>query len=53
MTDITGLLRDKDDDSTLIPEVELSEIEAYKAEASSPGHAGPRSTAWPTPSAAA
>ena len=32
MTDITGLLRDKDDDSTLIPEVELSEIEAYKAE---------------------
>lgn len=32
MTDITGLLRDKDDDSTLIPEVELSEIEGYKAE---------------------
>lgn len=32
MTDITGLLRDKDDDSTLIPEVELSEIESYKAE---------------------
>lgn len=32
MTDITGLLRDKNDDSTLIPEVELSEIEAYKAE---------------------
>ena len=32
MTDITGLLRDKDDDSTLIPEVELSEIEGYKSE---------------------
>lgn len=32
MTDITGLLRDKNDDTTLIPEVELSEIEAYKAE---------------------
>ena len=32
MTDITGLLRDKNDDSTLIPEVELSEIEGYKAE---------------------
>ena len=32
MTDITGLLRDKNDDTTLIPEVELSEIEGYKAE---------------------
>ncbi len=32
MTDITGLLRDKDDDNTLIPEVELSEIEGYKSE---------------------
>ena len=32
MTDITGLLRDKNDDSTLIPEVEISEIEGYKAE---------------------
>ena len=27
MTDIAGLLRDKDDESTLIPEVEVSEIE--------------------------
>ena len=32
MTDIVGLLRDKNDESTLIPEVELSEIEGYKAE---------------------
>lgn len=32
MTDIVGLLRDKNDESTLIPEVELSEIEDYKAE---------------------
>ena len=32
MTDITGLLRDKDDDTTLIPQVELSEIEGYKAQ---------------------
>ena len=32
MTDIAGLLRDKNDESTLIPEVELSEIEGYKAE---------------------
>ena len=32
MTDITGLLRDKNDDTTLIPEVEISEIEGYKAE---------------------
>lgn len=32
MTDITGLLRDKNDDTTLIPEVELSEIEGYKSE---------------------
>ena len=31
MTDIAGLLRDKDDESTLIPEVEVSEIEGYKA----------------------
>ena len=31
MTDIVGLLRDKNDESTLIPEVELSEIEGYKA----------------------
>lgn len=30
MTDIAGLLRDKDDENTLIPEVELSEIEGYK-----------------------
>ena len=28
MTDIAGLLRDKEDESTLIPEVEVSEIEA-------------------------
>ena len=32
MTDIVGLLRNKNDESTLIPEVELSEIEGYKAE---------------------
>ena len=31
MTDIAGLLRDKDDETTLIPEVEVSEIEGYKA----------------------
>ena len=31
MTDVRGLLRDKDDESTLIPEVEVSEIEGYKA----------------------
>ena len=31
MTDIAGLLRDKDDEFTLIPEVEVSEIEGYKA----------------------
>ena len=31
MTDIAGLLRDKDDESTLIPRVEVSEIEGYKA----------------------
>ena len=30
-TDIAGLLRDKDDESTLIPEVEVSEIEGYKS----------------------
>ena len=30
MTDIAGLLQDKDDENTLIPEVELSEIEGYK-----------------------
>ena len=30
-TDIAGLLRDKDDETTLIPEVEVSEIEGYKA----------------------
>lgn len=32
MTDIAGLLRDKNDESTLIPEVELSEIEGYKSQ---------------------
>jgi acetylglutamate kinase len=32
MTDIAGLLYHKEDDSTLIPEVELSEIEGYQAE---------------------
>ena len=32
MTDIVGLLRDKNDEATLIPEVELAEIEGYKAE---------------------
>ena len=31
MTDVRGLLRDKDDESTLIPEVEVSEIEGYKS----------------------
>ena len=31
MTDIVGLLYDKNDESTLIPEVEVSEIEGYKA----------------------
>ncbi|MBQ7859896.1 MAG: acetylglutamate kinase [Faecalibacterium sp.] len=31
MTDIAGLLRDKTDETTLIPEVEVSEIEGYKA----------------------
>ena len=31
MTEIGGLLDDKDDESTLIPEVEISEIEGYKA----------------------
>lgn len=30
MTDIVGLLYDKNDESTLIPEVEVSEIEGYK-----------------------
>ena len=30
MTDIVGLLYDKDDESTLIPEVEVSEIPGYK-----------------------
>lgn len=30
MTDIVGLLYDKDDESTLIPEVEVSEIAGYK-----------------------
>ena len=30
MTDIAGLLQDKDDDATLIPEVEVSEIAGYK-----------------------
>ena len=31
MTDIAGLLRDKEDESTLIPEVEVSEIQGYQA----------------------
>ena len=31
MTDIVGLLYDKNDESTLIPEVEVSEIEGYRA----------------------
>ena len=35
MTDIAGLLRDKEDESTLIPEVEVSEIEATSPPASS------------------
>ncbi|MDO4476312.1 MAG: acetylglutamate kinase [Lachnospiraceae bacterium] len=30
MTDIAGLLMDKDDENTLIPSVEISEIEGYK-----------------------
>ena len=32
MTDIAGLLRDKDDPSTLIPKVTISEAEALRAE---------------------
>ena len=32
MTDIAGLLYDKNDETTLIPEVELAEIERYKQE---------------------
>ena len=32
MTDIAGLLYDKNDEATLIPEVELAEIERYKRE---------------------
>ncbi len=32
MTDIAGLLYDKNDETTLIPEVELAEIERYKHE---------------------
>ena len=32
MTDIAGILRDKDDPSTLIPEVSISEAEKLKAE---------------------
>ena len=32
MTDIAGVLRDKDDVSTLIPEISISEAEALKAE---------------------
>ena len=32
MTDIAGLLYDKNDETTLIPEVELAEIERYKRE---------------------
>ena len=31
MTDIAGLLRDKEDETTLIPEVEVTEIEGYKS----------------------
>lgn len=31
MTDIAGLLRDKNDESTLIAEVDIAEIESYKA----------------------
>ena len=48
MTDIAGLLRDKDDESTLIPEVEVSEIEGYSRALR--GGMIPRSAAWPTPS---
>ena len=32
MTDIAGLLYDKNDETTLIPEVELGDIERYKRE---------------------
>ncbi len=32
MTDIAGLLQDKDDESTLISEVEMNEIASYKAQ---------------------
>ena len=31
LTDIAGLLRDKEDETTLIPEVEVTEIEGYKS----------------------
>ena len=50
MTDIVGLLYDKNDESTLIPEVEVSEIEGYKAAGVIAGGMLPRSRAWPTPS---
>lgn len=50
MTDIAGLLRDKDDESTLIPEVEVSEIEGYKSAGIIAGGMIPRSAAWPMPS---
>ena len=50
MTDIVGLLYDKNDESTLIPEVEVSEIEGYKARGRHlRAVCCPRSRAWPTP----
>ena len=50
MTDIVGLLYDKNDESTLIPEVEVSEIEVTRPRASLRAVCCPRSRAWPTPS---
>ena len=48
MTDIVGLLYDKNDESTLIPEVEVSEIEGYKAAGIIAGGMLPKIEAWPT-----
>lgn len=50
MTDIVGLLYDKNDESTLIPEVEVSEIEGYKAAGVIAGGMLPKIEVWPTPS---
>lgn len=37
MTDVKGLLRDKDDEGTLIPVVNVSEVPMLKKEGSSAG----------------